>query len=56
MIRCFDSANIQNVNASVDPIRDLEKIETEMMKAEIESLQRSKLASLIKLRINVLGA
>ena len=40
MIRCFDSANIQNVNASVDPIRDLEIIETEMMLADIESLQK----------------
>ena len=40
MIRCFDSADIQNVNASVDPIRDLEIIETEMMLADIESLQK----------------
>ena len=24
MIRCFDSADIQNVNTSVDPVRDLE--------------------------------
>ena len=35
MIRCFDSEDIQNVNASVDPIRDLEIIETEMMLADI---------------------
>ncbi len=40
MIRCFDSVDIQNVNASVDPIRDLEIIETEMMLADIESLQK----------------
>jgi Predicted GTPase, probable translation factor len=40
MIRCFDSADIQNVNPSVDPIRDLEIIETEMMLADIESLQK----------------
>ena len=40
MIRCFDSANIQNVNSSVDPIRDLEIIETEMMLADIDSLQK----------------
>ena len=31
MIRCFDSDDIQNVNPTVDPIRDLEIIETEMM-------------------------
>ena len=39
MIRCFDSDNIQNVNANVDPIRDLEIIETEMMLADLESIQ-----------------
>ena len=30
MIRCFDSDDIQNVNPTVDPVRDLEIIETEM--------------------------
>ena len=40
MIRCFDSADIQNVNPSVDPIRDLEIIETEMMLADLESIQK----------------
>ncbi len=39
MIRCFDSDDIQNVNLNVDPIRDLEIIETEMMLADLESLQ-----------------
>ena len=40
MIRCFDSEDIQNVNPSVDPIRDLEIIETEMMLADLESIQK----------------
>ena len=40
MIRCFDSADIQNVNPNVDPIRDLEIIETEMMLADLESIQK----------------
>ena len=40
MIRCFDSTDIQNVNSSVDPIRDLEIIETEMMLADLESVQK----------------
>ncbi len=40
MIRCFDSADIQNVNQTVDPIRDLEIIETEMMLADLESIQK----------------
>ena len=36
MIRCFESDDIQNVNKNVDPIRDLEIIETEMKLADIE--------------------
>jgi len=40
MIRCFDSEDIQNVNPTVDPIRDLEIIETEMMLADLESIQK----------------
>ena len=40
MIRCFDSDKIQNVNSSVDPIRDLEIIETEMLLADLESIQK----------------
>ncbi len=39
MIRCFDSDDIQNVNTNVDPIRDIEIIETEMMLADLESIQ-----------------
>ena len=40
LIRCFDSDDIQNVNPNVDPIRDLEIIETEMMLADLESIQK----------------
>ena len=40
LIRCFDSDDIQNVNSTVDPIRDLEIIETEMMLADLESIQK----------------
>ncbi len=40
MTRCFDSDDIQNVNPTVDPIRDLEIIETEMMLADLESIQK----------------
>ena len=40
MIRCFDSSDIQNVNPDVNPIRDLEIIETEMMLADLESIQK----------------
>ena len=40
MIRCFDSNDIQNVNPTVDPNRDLEIIETEMMLSDLESIQK----------------
>ena len=40
MIRCFDSNDIQNVNPFVDPVRDIEIIETEMMLADLESIQK----------------
>ncbi len=40
MIRCFDSDDIQNVNSDVNPIRDLEIVETEMMLADLESIQK----------------
>ena len=40
MIRCFDSDSIQNVNPNVDPVRDLEIIETEMLLADLESIQK----------------
>tara|TARA_Y100001970_G_scaffold186734_1_gene227111 strand:+ start:8116 stop:9189 length:1074 start_codon:yes stop_codon:yes gene_type:complete len=40
MIRCFDSQDIQNVNTNVDPIRDLEIIETEMKLSDLESIEK----------------
>ena len=40
MIRCFDSDDVQNVNPNIDPVRDLEIIETEMKLADLESIQK----------------
>ena len=40
MLRCFDSEKIQNVNKNVDPIRDLEIIETEMKLADLDSIEK----------------
>ena len=40
VVRCFDSSDIQNVNSTVNPVRDLEIIETEMMLADLESVQK----------------
>ena len=40
LTRCFDSEKIQNVNKNVDPIRDIEIIETEILLSDLESLQK----------------
>ena len=40
MIRCFESDDIQNVNNNIDPVRDLEIIQTEMKLADLESIQK----------------
>ena len=40
MIRCFDSNDILNVNSNLDPIRDLEIIETEMKLADLDSIEK----------------
>tara|TARA_A100001015_G_scaffold309677_1_gene409558 strand:- start:1122 stop:2195 length:1074 start_codon:yes stop_codon:yes gene_type:complete len=38
LLRCFDSDDIQNVNKDVNPIRDLNIIETEMKLADLDSI------------------
>lgn len=40
VLRCFEDENITHVEGSVDPIRDAEIVETELMIADLESLQR----------------
>lgn len=40
VLRCFDDENITHVEGSVDPIRDAEIIEMELMIADMESLER----------------
>jgi GTP-binding protein YchF len=40
LLRCFESDEIQNVNKTVDPVRDFEIIETELMLADLESLEK----------------
>ncbi|USO02431.1 MAG: redox-regulated ATPase YchF [Alphaproteobacteria bacterium] len=42
VVRCFDDPNIIHVDDSVDPIRDIETIETELMLADLESCERQK--------------
>ncbi len=40
LTRCFESEKIQNVNKNVDPVRDIETIETEILLSDLESLQK----------------
>jgi len=40
VLRCFDDENIIHVEGSVDPIRDAEIIETELMLADLESIEK----------------
>jgi len=40
VLRCFESGDIAHVEGRVDPIADAETIETELMLADLESLER----------------
>ena len=40
VLRCFEDENITHVDGSVDPIRDAGTIETELMLADLESLEK----------------
>jgi len=40
MVRCFDDGNITHVEGGIDPIRDIEIIESELIFADIEQLDR----------------
>ncbi|CAA7624398.1 redox-regulated ATPase YchF [Magnetospirillum sp. UT-4] len=40
VLRCFEDADITHVEGSVDPVRDAETIETELMLADLDSLER----------------
>lgn len=40
VVRCFDDDNITHVSDSVDPVRDIEVIETELLLADMESLEK----------------
>jgi ribosome-binding ATPase len=40
VVRCFDDPNVVHVDGSVNPRRDIETIETELLLADLESLER----------------
>jgi ribosome-binding ATPase len=40
VVRCFDDGDVTHVEGRVDPIADIETIETELMLADLESLEK----------------
>ena len=40
VLRCFEDPDVAHVEGSVDPIRDAETVETELMLADLESLEK----------------
>ncbi len=40
IVRCFEDTDITHVHGNVDPIRDIEVVETELLLADIESLKK----------------
>lgn len=40
VLRCFEDENVTHVEGGVDPIRDADTIETELMLADLDSLER----------------
>jgi GTP-binding protein YchF len=47
VVRCFDNPDVVHVDGSVDPLRDIEVIETELLLADVQTLEK-KIDRLIK--------
>ena len=43
VVRCFEDGNITHVEGSIDPIRDIEIINTELCLADLESVEKQQL-------------
>ena len=41
VVRCFEDENIHHVAGSIDPIRDIETITTELVVADLENVQKT---------------
>ena len=40
VVRCFEDSNVHHVSSTIDPVRDIEIINTELVLADLASLQR----------------
>ena len=52
VVRCFDDDNITHVNGRIDPIRDIEIIETELLLSDIANLEKRQTSLEKKVRSN----
>ena len=50
VLRCFEDGNVTHLEGSIDPIRDAETVETELLLADLDSLERRLVAALKKAR------
>ena len=50
VLRCFEDGNVTHVEGSIDPIRDADTVETELLLADLESLERRLVATQKKVR------
>lgn len=50
VLRCFTGGDVTHVEGSIDPIRDAETVETELMLADLDSLERREVAIAKKAR------
>ncbi len=50
VLRCFEDADVTHVEGSIDPLRDAETVETELMLADLESLEKRLYAAQKKAR------
>ena len=47
VLRCFDDENITHVDGDIDPIRDADTVDTELMLSDLDSLEK-RMANLVK--------
>src|SRR5665213_2803442 len=52
VLRGFEDANVTHVEGSIDPVRDAETVETELMLADLDSLERRLVAAQKRVRGN----
>ena len=50
VLRCFEDSNVTHVEGSIEPVRDAETVETELLLADLDSLERRAAATQKKAR------